>query len=286
MVFYFDKLVYMTSSSKRTMSTLIVLAFFSVLAKSQLLHAPADSPSFEVVSIKLNDPKVLFILNQMGSQRIVRVVGTEKGLIQQAFNASSPQRVAGFSKIDDHQMYRIEATIPDEIFAQMQSRDAAFRQHEVQAMLQVLLKERFGLEFHFGTKVLPTYDIVIAKGGSKLPEPRGPSDSLSGGWAMSPTGDMRVRNVKLEEFVQFSPFDLGDRVIMNKTGLDGRYDFTFHWRRPQASSPFGVSAAGNFDDAGPSIFSALKDQLGLELVSNNESAEVLYVDKIHDPTSN
>lgn len=275
------------SNSRSSISTLIVLAFFSVLAKSQLLHAPVDSPSFEVVSIKLNDPNVLFMLNQMGSQRIVRVVGTEKGLVQQAFNASSPQRViAGFSKIDDHQLYRIQATIPNEVFAQMQSKDAAFRQHEVQAMLQDLLKERFGLEFHFGTKVLPTYDIVIAKGGSKLPAPKEPSGSLSGGWVMSPTGEMRVRNVTLEEFVQSSPFDIRDRVIMNKTGLDGRYDFMFHWRRSQASSSFGFSAAENFDDAGPSIFTALKDQLGLELVSNNEPAEVLYIDKIHDPTAN
>jgi uncharacterized protein (TIGR03435 family) len=69
------------------------------------------------------------------------------------------------------------------------------------------------------------------------------------------------------------------RYLIDKTGLTGRYDFELHWTPDDtpADSPLG---------GGPSIFTAVEEQLGLKLESAKAPVEVLVIDSARLPTPN
>jgi uncharacterized protein (TIGR03435 family) len=73
------------------------------------------------------------------------------------------------------------------------------------------------------------------------------------------------------------------RVVINKTGLTGNYDFTLKWA-PDGSGPAG--SAPPPDNSGPGLFTALEEQLGLKLVSQKGSVETLVVESVDRPSAN
>jgi len=87
-----------------------------------------------------------------------------------------------------------------------------------------------------------------------------------------------------DQFVSYlSPFL--NRVVIDRTGLDGRYDFELTWTpepRPQAASPDPPVV----DPNAISIFTALQEQLGLKLDSTKGQVEVLVIDSVAHPTPN
>jgi len=73
--------------------------------------------------------------------------------------------------------------------------------------------------------------------------------------------------------------------IVNKTGLDGPYDFTLRWMPQQtADAPSAENGAAEMD--APSIFTALDEQLGLKLVPAKGMVEVVVIDSIERPSGN
>jgi uncharacterized protein (TIGR03435 family) len=260
---------------------------------AQLLHPTAPLPSFEVAAIKPFDQKSRIMpIGPLGSQQIVHAVGTELSPAAQAFNAlSRSQIVAGLGLglgWNDSKRYVIEAKIPDDFFSRMQAMTAAERRRQTQLMLQSLLADRFKMKTHFATWDMPIYELVVDKGGSKLPPPNEPPAAAGGGWAMSPQGEMRIRNMKLDELLQSSIFELGDRPIVNQTGLTGTYNLTLHWKPPTASTA-PKTDDGFFpatDDSGPSIFAVVQEQLGLKLVASRGPVEVVIIDQFEQPSAN
>jgi bla regulator protein BlaR1 len=256
-----------------------------LLLCGQLLHPDGPLPSFEVATIKPNNPGVPFMISPLGSQAIVHAVGTGWMLTMQAYNVPSKAQLFIGPGVADSKIYRIEARIPDEVFAEMKQMTSAERRRRTQLMLQSLLAERFGLRVHVGTKEMPVYELVIDKGGVKLPAPIPSSDGNCCSWVMSPKGEMRVFNSKLAQLLQNPIFGLGDRPIVNHTEFQGNYNFTLRWK-PTPSAPAGVDTAAAPDDSEASIFTALREQLGLRLVPSRGPVEVLYVDGIAEPSEN
>lgn len=81
--------------------------------------------------------------------------------------------------------------------------------------------------------------------------------------------------------------------MVNKTGLKGRYDFKLSWTQerlnPQESDTGGGSAQASVPlagSSGPSLFTALREQLGLKLESRKGPVEVLVIDHIERPSAN
>ncbi len=140
-------------------------------------------------------------------------------------------------------------------------------------MFKSLLADRFHLVLHRETKELPVYDLVVAKGGSKLP-PSGDEP----GFGMSDTGSVTFKKTTVSTFANVLSGVLGRKVI-DKTGLQGNFNADLHWTPDER-------ADAQPDDAGPSIFTAIQEQLGLRLESSKGPVEVLVIDRAEKPSEN
>jgi uncharacterized protein (TIGR03435 family) len=163
-------------------------------------------------------------------------------------------------------------------------------------MLQALLTDRFKLTLHRETKELPVYELIIANSGSKLQEakpgetyPNGIKD-LSGrataGLIKMGPGAITGQGVPIASLARQLTQQLG-RIVVDKTGLTGTYDFTIKWP-PVASQAATGGQQGNPSPEGSesSIFTAIQDQLGLKLESQTAPVEVLVIDHAEQPTQN
>jgi uncharacterized protein (TIGR03435 family) len=194
---------------------------------------------------------------------------------------------------------------------------------QVLLMLQYLLIHRFHLKYHFETRNVSGYDLIVATGGPKLqesihagdPEPAtGPTgEKDKDGFPVLPPGHggmaalslrdggMRAKFqlVSLDEFANhlrgYLTTALGrtSGPINNRTGLTGKYDFTFAFRVGSSAVVSGVNgASAQAEPVGgsglPDIFRALERQLGLKLVSVKRiPLKFLVVDSIdRAPTEN
>ena len=152
---------------------------------------------------------------------------------------------------------------------------------ELRVMLRALMAERFQLKSHTETKEKPVYALVVAKNGPKFH-----ASTEDGDPSFGPAGGELV-------FRNFSMADLADRLasrpfkldlpVLDRTGLDGRYDFSLKL----ATNPDELKHTLEGMEQGPSIFVFFQDQLGLKLESRKGPVEMLIVESAAKvPTEN
>jgi uncharacterized protein (TIGR03435 family) len=147
-------------------------------------------------------------------------------------------------------------------------------------MLQALLADRFQVRLHRETRDLPVYRLELAKGGLKLQASRDPQEFFRTG-----RGLIEVKRTKMQTLADLLGSALG-RMVLNETGQDGEFDFKLQWT-PDESQPNAADAdVSAFDPAGPSIFTAVQEQLGLRLESAKAPVEVLVIDRAEKPSEN
>jgi uncharacterized protein (TIGR03435 family) len=138
-------------------------------------------------------------------------------------------------------------------------------------MVQGLLEDRFAMKLHRETRTLPAYDLVVAKGGSKLEASKSDGKSIgTGGTHFNAQG-------LTTELIAEQLSQIAGRVVVDKTNLDGRYDLKLKW------TPDDAPATA---DSSPSLFTAIEEQLGLQLKAAKEPVAVLVVDHIEAPSPN
>jgi uncharacterized protein (TIGR03435 family) len=161
---------------------------------------------------------------------------------------------------------------------------------ELHVMLQNLLAERFHLKFHRDTKELPVYVLSVDKGGHKLT----PHDAASAG---DPWIDQSVnRVVQVKMTARFTPMEyfvwrLGqvlDRPVVDRTELRGGFDFDLAYTRelPPGLKEGAFLNGEPIDTSGPTIFAALKQQLGLKLEPQKGPVGILVIDHVEKPVEN
>ncbi len=151
----------------------------------------------------------------------------------------------------------------------------------VRKRMQALLSERFQLTMHRETRELPIFALVVAKNGLKM-QPNTSPDGSPQGMGM---GDALYRGTRasLAEIAN-GLASLTGRPVRDETGLKGYYDFKLEWAPERApSDPGGEKPA---DTLGPSLFTALQEQLGLKLESKKGPVEILVIDRAEHPTEN
>jgi uncharacterized protein (TIGR03435 family) len=158
-------------------------------------------------------------------------------------------------------------------------------------MCQQILTERFKLVAHHETRELPMYELVVGKNGSKLKE-SAPDDPAS----LAPRrkgmmwgrGKVTATDGSLSMLIAPLSRQLG-RIIVDKTGLTGRYDFALEWAPEDAAPAAGggsTSGAVVPEQSGPDIFTAIQEQLGLKLKPAKGPVDVIVIDHIEKPSAN
>jgi uncharacterized protein (TIGR03435 family) len=154
---------------------------------------------------------------------------------------------------------------------------------DLHVMLAHLLEERFKLSLRHETRELPLYELVVDKNGPKMPE-HDPADLDHP--PMGGTADgMKGTNVTMNYFAFILSRNL-DRSVIDKTGLTVRYDVSLQYARegPNRIRPDGVAAP--VESEGPTIFTAVREQLGLKLVPARGPVEFLVIEHAEKPAAN
>jgi uncharacterized protein (TIGR03435 family) len=145
-----------------------------------------------------------------------------------------------------------------------QTGDDPFRER-----VRSLLASRFGLVVHHETREMTAYVLTVAKGGSKLKAVTAPGEQYGfrGG-----AGHNRGLQITMPMFAKELARLIG-RPVLDRTGLEGKYDYVLEW-------------SADSDTTGPSVFTALQEQLGLRLESVKAPVDTLVIDRVERPSQN
>jgi uncharacterized protein (TIGR03435 family) len=147
-------------------------------------------------------------------------------------------------------------------------------------MLQALLADRFSLKIHHVQKDLPVYNLTIDKSRPKLERSAGDTKFAS---RITMQGHYTLRMVNtlmtMEKLASILAANAG-RPVFNKTGLDDAYDFTLEFVMPNVANNADAAAEG------PSLFTALREQLGLRLEAATAFFDCVVIDHAERPSTN
>jgi uncharacterized protein (TIGR03435 family) len=280
------------------------------VSSSQSEVTVATTPRFEVASIKSyeSDPTGwhygFSITDPPYDGTFYATDVTVKKLVEMAYGVQYSWLIQGAPSWLDSEKFDIQAKADSAVNDELRklSRDAGgLVKHR---MLQALLVDRFKLTLHRETRDLPAFALVIAKNGPKLQESK-PGDTFPNGVKV-PGGPLSPRSIHLgpgqlaghgipvASLVDLLSQRLG-RIVVDKTGLKGVYDFTLQWTPDQspAAMPVGqengkpeTDNAPPPESSGPSLFTAIQEQLGLKLESTKGPVEVLVIDHVERPSEN
>ena len=151
-------------------------------------------------------------------------------------------------------------------------------------MLKALLIERFGLKWHEETQTVSGYELVPDK--KVLAEPSGPQELLEGHGSAGPTL-IQATNMPMPELAEALAKALGKPVV-DATRLSGVFSFRLMWRPDSDAVAAEQKQNGiDVDNLPDSVFTALREQLGLRLQSAQVPLKVIVVDNINrQPTEN
>jgi bla regulator protein blaR1 len=274
-------------------------------AESQSVDAAGIyAPAFAVASIKPNKSGdgrhfLARITNLPNDGRFYATGVTLKMLLHTAYDVEESQISGGPSWLSSDR-YDIQAKADSSVDDALRKLSPEQGTLAKQRMLQKLLSDRFKLTLSHETKDLPVYTLVVAKNGPKLQEskddvsgangPRGPNGHLM----RMERGQLNGQGVPIAFLVQQLSQQLG-RNVVDKTGLKGNYDFTLQWTPDESraamsnggdDSKQGADNTPLPDSSGPSLFTALQEQLGLKLESQKGPVEIIAIDHIEKPTEN
>jgi uncharacterized protein (TIGR03435 family) len=296
----------------------ITLLFVGVSGALTLAQAPstdAAAPVSYVASVKRSsgDGPGGRIMMQPG--RIVISGMPVRTLIRQAYGQLQDFQIVGGPNWMNSDRFDIEAKLEDTAPSAEANR----------AMQQQLLVDRFKLKFHRETRELPVFALVLMRSDGKLgsglkpsaPDCKeqmlagargrgGPPPGARGGQPPSPTavpfdgpvpcgtrgggpGRLRAGGMTMATFATMLSGPT-QRVVVDKTGLTELYDLDLTYTPSPDQMPTGAPPPGvelpPVDPNGPSLFTALQEQLGLKLESQRGPVDVLVIESLEPPTEN
>lgn len=280
-------------------------------ARAQSEQATDARPSFEVVSIRPGRPGDQGVWASDAGRFAVSSV-TARYLIEYAYNDFK----AGAILRDDQllggpgwittEKWAINAKVDDSTAEKLRKLSREKRGKEIGFMVRAMLADRFKLRVHHEKRMRDVYALVASKGGPKFLSTRFNNTDVKASQLKGP-GKKPLPPVtpglrrfwlhgpisRLAEILSRIP-DI-NRLVLDQTGIQGNYDFVFQWKpepeaasmlsRPGEAGPkIGAERAANV--AGPSIFTALQEQLGLRLKLEKVPVDVVVIDHIEPPSAN
>lgn len=268
-----------------------------------------DAFTFDVIAIHPDPP---------GTGGMARVLWTNAGyeashvtakeLLREAYGVEDIQ-IQNEPRWMDSQSFTVEAGVGESTMKQIEALSGAAQGQARTHMLQALLAERFHLVVTTGVRQLPVYELTYAKEAPGLRKAKAGAESRDDvrqfdNSPLTPhavyyefiAGRIRMngREASLDQLVdrlnQKLSSQLG-RTFVNSTKLDGDFDFdltfTVPWRTAFGPMESSQSAGGfDGDSADFSLFSAMKQQLGLEVKSTRGPVRTVRVEHVEQPTEN
>jgi uncharacterized protein (TIGR03435 family) len=266
----------------------------AMLASATLgLAAQSGDPAFEVASVKPNKTgsNRVNVMPQPGGRFTATNVSV-MDLIAIAYGNGVP-----FPRVN---ILGAPSWVSRDRFDIVAKADGNPTQEEVSRMLRPLLAERFRLVVHSETRERPIYTLTLARRDGTLGsglrhstlDCSGPHDALPGGCAMlAVPGTLKARGTPMAALVRLLMSWVDDhRETIDATGLTGTFDMDLTWTPdrpplvPADASPELTQALRAIDPNGPSLSTALQEQMGLKLVPGKDQTETLVVDRVEQPT--
>jgi uncharacterized protein (TIGR03435 family) len=275
----------------------VAAAAYLALVPGSIMSAQAPAsvapPAFEAASVKVNKS------GEAGGRfggRVGQIVVTNytlRDIIRNAYGVQRYQIVGGPDWLAQDR-FDINAKVPE-----------GAPQAQALLMMQTLLADRFKLHIRRDTRDLPIYALVVARTDGRLGPKMQPASFDCAALAAArsrgenptlpaPVGDrpvcgaqanpgrLMVGGYALADFAR----NLGGfagRPVVDRTGLKGGYDFELLWT-PDEAPPTGVTLPAWYDPNGPSLVTAVQEQLGLKMEATTGPVDVLVIDSAERPT--
>jgi uncharacterized protein (TIGR03435 family) len=275
-------------------------------AQSQTENAAAMASAYKSASIKphiagkgtVENVAIMFSPSGFTARNttLKRVIGVAYG-VQDDLISGAPDWV-------NSEKYDIEVKSPDPAPEDAQKPGNGMGVDRLGLMLQAVLADRFKLTLHRETKDLSVYELVLAEGGPKLQEAKpeymnpnginGPEGRLPERRMMKMgPGELTGVGAALQPLVEQLSWQLG-RTVLDKTGLTGTYDYSLRWTPGESEAGMlklmgGKPAADrspSSGSSGPTLFTAIQEQLGLKLEPQKAPVQILVVDQVEKPSEN
>lgn len=227
---------------------------------------------FDVASVKPSAPDSRGMSASTEAGRFTARNVTLKFLVHDAYHVKEFE-VSGGPKWVDSQRFDIDATAP----AGADMKDC----------LRLLLEERFHLQVHHEARAGTAFDLTIAKGGVKAARSR---EGAGRPGINTSRGRIVARRAGMAQLAD-TLSNLLAQIVTDRTGLDGAFDFQLDWTpdetQPVMAKP-GVPPPTEkpADTGGPSLYTALVEQVGLKLEARKAQADVIVIDRAELPTAN
>ena len=266
----------------------------SCLALSSAALTAQTPPAFEVASVKPNKSGTTQANVGMPPNGVNFVNLPLRGIIQLAYGINQPSKLFGVPDWAVTERYDISARAAGPI-----------TQEERRLMLQALLADRLKLVARRETREVsvlalmlarndgkPGKNLVESKGciapgsaAAKEPAPAGVETRICGP-KNGGAGRLVLVGTPMQQFTSLLALILG-RTVIDRTGLTGSYDIDLAYT-PEQPIPAGINIPGPpADPNGPSIYTAVREQLGLKLESQRDREEVLVIDHVErQPSEN
>jgi uncharacterized protein (TIGR03435 family) len=245
----------------------MVIGCLALLLSKGLLGQPPQHFEVAVIRPTLAEPSDGTSFNVFEGGRLRITNEPVKLLIRAAFQIQNAQIAGGPAWLDTDR-YDIEAKTghpekpgPD----------------QMSPLLRSLLTDRFNLKSHREMRESTVYALVLEKnqkGGPKLKAKAEDERTAMNAHGGNGKSQLVGTGVSMGALASYVGNRLG-RIVVDKTGLSGSYDFTLEWAPDEAP-----------DSSAPSLVTALREQLGLRLESQESPVEVLVIDSIERPSEN
>jgi uncharacterized protein (TIGR03435 family) len=262
----------------------------SAPSSPQAPTSAAASPSaFEVAAIKLNNSGSGDSDSGTNNGRFTATNVSLKNIMQYDAYGIPGSRILDGPKWLDSTKFDIQAKMDDSAADRLRTLSRDQRKLETQAMFQQLLADRFKLVAHWETRELPVYALIVARKGPNLQPAKDPSEGPNISSNESRSGyQLTAKGVTMPELAealtQALSRELGHNII-DKTEIKGRYELTLKWT-PDAGAAPATAGVASSADSGPSIFTAVQEQLGLKLEPAKAPVKVLVIDHAEMPSEN
>ena len=228
-----------------------------------------QSASFDAASIKPSDAP-----NGNSSG-----IDTDNGLLR-AHNVTLKRCITGAYGLPESQILGGPKWIDELRYEIVAKTSQHAGENGLMGMLQDLLADRFQLKLHHETRTVAGYELTLAKGGIKA------TPSESGGDSSTDTskrgGRMDAKACSTSRLA-LKLADILGAPVSDLTNNNGKYDFALRWVPDDMQAKSGASSDV---PAGPTLFTALQEQLGLKLEARKVPVDVLVIDHADLPSEN